>query len=267
MMNSEGGERFVQLTELRRLLDSTKDVDKLASIRESIANLQAREVPTALGRPMSARPMSARRRRPDLGIIPEARPHTPGLQTNPLTRGHRSTRRPSVERIVTEGAAHMQMLEEEAAEVKHALDPSKVVDLPLETSMNTITATSFDSRFPAGGIVKPGREFFWSSTGILPQAIYMTLQRTAQLAQVLIVCSGVRRLSLSWCTAHRSFSEDFEEKATLLATEDEGVPVSHIFDLKVRLERERERERVCMLCSPPLSLRIVSPFTDCKCVL
>lgn len=82
-----------------------------------------------------------------------------------------------------------------------SLDARDSVNVVHEGLLSSVSATSFDERYPVDNVVTTDRGEFWCSTGMFPQEITLRFDRSVQILSLIIEGSGTRQVTVTQGTS------------------------------------------------------------------
>ena len=66
-------------------------------------------------------------------------------------------------------------------------------------SAEVIFSTSYDDKYPPQNMLSSGYSMFWTSTGLYPQEIVLSLPLQKVVNEIQVSCIGIKKLSIESC--------------------------------------------------------------------
>lgn len=69
----------------------------------------------------------------------------------------------------------------------------------MSSSAEVVFSTSFDDKYPPNNALSSNNSMFWSTTGLYPQEVVLSLPQAKSISEVVIVGYNIKKISIESC--------------------------------------------------------------------
>lgn len=69
----------------------------------------------------------------------------------------------------------------------------------MSNELDVIFSTSYDDKYPPSNVLNSNNSMFWTSTGLYPQELVVSLRQPKPLRELEIISNNIKKLSIETC--------------------------------------------------------------------